>query len=988
MPGQFLTDAQKENLNSLPDNIPYEDLVKSFTLSCYDLEQIPQKSAPYNRLGFAMQTCILRYLGFCPDKIAPYNHEATIYIAKQLSIEPKELKKYGKRNHTRTDHLSKIATYLGFQKANDKNIARIYEWLIQRALEHNRSILLLQMLCERLLNKKIIRPGITFLERLVVDAKQKTNWITFQHVSHILTEENKLFLDNLLQFDENLGKFPLTWLRKSANSNSPAEILSSIEKLNWLKNKSIHHWDISIINPNRIKYLTQIARKSRAQGIFRMNEEKRYPILICFVYQSLIDIIDEIIEMFDGCLFKAYTRSKHDFDAFRLRIANQTNEKVCLLRDISSIILDEDVSNNDLREKIFNKVPQERLREVLKECIEIIRPSNDHYFDFLETRYCYIRQFSPKLLDSLEFKTGVREKEELILAIELLKSLNKENKRVVPGFAPLSFVSPKWEEYVIGINGRINRHFYELCVLWELRSSLRSGDIWLDKSRRYAKLENYFIPKNKWLEKKEDVCSQIHLCVDGNQRLDEKYSILNEIIQRVDNSLPNNNSVRIENNDLIISPLSAEHKPLSAIELEVLVDKRLPQVELSELIIEVDNWTNFTNNFEHAGGKEPKSEDFLKYIYASLIEEASNLGMYRMARISDLSYDNLVWFSNWYLREETIKNAVNCIVNYQYHQPLSSFWGGGTLSSSDGQRFPVSGKVRNATSIPKYFGYGKGVTFYTWTSDQYSQYGTKVISSTIRDATYVLDEILDNETELKILEHMTDTAGYTYIIFALFDLLGMQFSPRIKDIGEQKLYKTDSHKTYPNIEPLLKGKIKRQLILDHWEDIIWMIGSFKLGWVTTSLFISKLQSYPKQNKLTQALQEYGKLIKTIFILRYIEDENYRRKIQLQLNKGEALHALRRFTFFGNEGKIKRKQEEEQINQAGCLNLVTNAVVTWNTVYISAIIDQLRLEGYKVNDEDLKYLSPSRYEHINPYGRYNFDIEKELSRKCLRPLRKA
>ncbi|MFO0951183.1 MAG: Tn3 family transposase [Isosphaeraceae bacterium] len=100
-----------------------------------------------------------------------------------------------------------------------------------------------------------------------------------------------------------------------------------------------------------------------------------------------------------------------------------------------------------------------------------------------------------------------------------------------------------------------------------------------------------------------------------------------------------------------------------------------------------------------------------------------------------------------------------------------------------GQRFPVSGKVRMATALPRYFGYGKGVTFYTWTADQFSQYGTKVIPATVRDATYVLDEILDNETELSILEHTTDTAGYTEIVFALFDLLGLQFSPRIRDLN-------------------------------------------------------------------------------------------------------------------------------------------------------------------------------------------------------------
>lgn len=109
------------------------------------------------------------------------------------------------------------------------------------------------------------------------------------------------------------------------------------------------------------------------------------------------------------------------------------------------------------------------------------------------------------------------------------------------------------------------------------------------------------------------------------------------------------------------------------------------------------------------------------------------------------------------------------------------------LSSSDGQRFPVSGKIRNAQAIPRYYGYGKGYTLITHTSDQYAQYGSRSVPSTIRDATYVLDEILGNETDLEIIEHTTDTGGYTDIIFALFDLLGLFFSPRLRDLANQSL---------------------------------------------------------------------------------------------------------------------------------------------------------------------------------------------------------
>lgn len=373
-------------------------------------------------------------------------------------------------------------------------------------------------------------------------------------------------------------------------------------------------------------------------------------------------------------------------------------------------------------------------------------------------------------------------------------------------------------------------------------------------------------------------------------------------------------------------------------------------------------------------------------LYAGILAQACNFGLDQMAEISDISYRQLAWCNSWYVREDTLQAAISDIVNFQYRQPLSRYWGGGTLSSSDGQRFPVSVKTQNATALPRYFGYGRGLTFYTWTSDQFSQYGTKVIPATVRDATYVLDAILDNETELTIMEHTTDTTGYTDIIFALFDLLGLQFAPRIRDIGDQHLYRIDRSINYQHLTPLLTRAINCDRILRYWDDLLRVAGSLKLGWVTASLLVQKLHASPRQSALTRALKEYGRLIKSIFILHYLESEEYRRRINAQLNKGEALHYLRRFLFFANEGKVRRHYLEDQTNQASCLTLVTNAAITWNTVYMAAVIEQLRKEGISVKEEDLTHLSPARYRHINPYGRYQFNVEEGLNRRQLRPLR--
>jgi len=241
------------------------------------------------------------------------------------------------------------------------------------------------------------------------------------------------------------------------------------------------------------------------------------------------------------------------------------------------------------------------------------------------------------------------------------------------------------------------------------------------------------------------------------------------LLASFDKSFPQNSAVRMENEELIVSPLEAEKLPERVVRLQKVIGERLPLVDLAELLIEVDSWTQFTNRFEHPSSNEPKTKELRIHLYekplrlsdslrASILAQACNLGIAEVSQMSDLSYQQLLWCTNWYLREETLRPAMAEIVNYHHHLPLSWIWGDGTMSSSDGQRFPVAGKVRNGSrgfacflALPRYFGYGRGLTFYSWTSNQQNQYGTKVIPSTSRDSTYVLDEILDNETELPIL---------------------------------------------------------------------------------------------------------------------------------------------------------------------------------------------------------------------------------------------
>jgi TnpA family transposase len=987
MPARWLTESEQNRLTRFPETVSETDLVTFFTLTKDDRREIGKLRGDSNRIGFALQLCALRYLGFIPDDLSAIPFDVVDFLANQLSSQAKHIFEYGSRSQTRTDHLTDIEKYLGFHKMTSAEEADIDEWLTVRAVEHDRPLLLLQILCERLQTRKITRPGLSILERFVTKARNNAREMTWETVSHLVTDETKIVLDTLLNVDEDLKRTPLNWLRTGATSSSANSILQILEKILYLRRTGVENWNLEILNPNLLKRLNRIGRTSTNQMLERMSPENRYPILLAFLHQTLIETIDEAIDLFDRYLMTAYSRAGRELDEFRRSVAKSTNEKVRLFQTVGSILINDEVPDEQIRRLVYELISPENLRFAVEECEQIMRPLDDSYFDLLATRYGNLRQFAPYFLETFDWRSG-NEQNELTDAIEIMRMLNSTGQRKIPDDAPAEFIPKKWKPYVITEEYELNRRYYELCLLWQMREALRSGNLWVTGSRRYNNPESYLIPPPNWNELRAEACSLMKIPTEPMERLGYKENDFRFAALSLENQLAGQGAVRIENGGLVITPLEAGERPASSEFLEEVILERMPQIDLPELLIEVDSWTRFSKSFKHSGGGETRKTNLLSTLYASILAQSGNFGLTQMSRMTDFSYHELLWTTNWYLREETLRDATTKLVNFHYHLPLSQYVGDGTVSSSDGQRFPVAVRTANATALPKYFGYGKGLTFYTWTSDQYSQFGTKVIPATMRDATVVLDEILDNETELPLGQHSTDTAGYTEIIFALFDLLGLQFAPRIRDLTDQTLYRVEKFADTPHVNKLLKGKINPDLFVNQWDDLLRLAGSMKLGWVTASLLIKKFHSMPKQNDLVKSLQEYGRMIKTIFILRYLASEDYRRQINTQLNKGELLHALRRYLFIANEAQIRKRQPDEQLNQAACLNLVTNAVVVWNTVYMWEVIKQLQAEGFNINEEDLKHISPARYEHINVYGKYSFPVGETLNLQDLRELRKS
>ena len=230
MPIGFLSDAERERLDSFPAQVVPGDIETYFTLSRADRRQIPRTASPANRLGFAIQLGALRFLGFCPDDLSTAPEAVVVFVARQLDVAPGELARYGRRGQTRTEHLRLIRRYLGFRKATAGDLARLESWLVDRALEHDRPTLLLRLACEHLLGLRVERPGVTHLERLIAAARQRAQQETYRRLAPILTRDCKARLDGLLTVDAATGRSRLAWLQQSVASSTPPTILVTLEK--------------------------------------------------------------------------------------------------------------------------------------------------------------------------------------------------------------------------------------------------------------------------------------------------------------------------------------------------------------------------------------------------------------------------------------------------------------------------------------------------------------------------------------------------------------------------------------------------------------------------------------------------------------------------------------------------------------------------------------------------------------------------------------
>jgi TnpA family transposase len=960
---QLLTQEERRLLFGVPTD--RDSLVRHHTLTRSDLDLVATRRGDPNRLGFAVQLALLRHPGFPLAHVGEPIDALIDWVATQLDVPAILFAEYASRPRTMTGHARDAAAALGLRPLTNADLPVLIEAAAQAAWVTDRGQPIVAGIIAALRSARVILPAPAAIERAGIAGRARARKRAADALLTGLTDGQLTMLDGLLAVDPASGLTPLAWVRTIPTSPRADHVREVIDKLRFVRNVGIGPDGAARVHENRFRQFAREGLASPSYLIDRYAPHRRRATLVALLIDLEVRLTDAALDMADKLIGNAFTRAKH---AKEKSVVATTKDVGRLMRmfhgTIEALGLAQD-SDRDAFAVVDEAVGWAKLLRVRGEVADLADLADQDSLVRAADRYVTFRKFAPALLEALEFKAA-KSTDPILAAVKLLVELNRSGKREVPSDAPMPF-RKEWRRLVLE-GGKPNRRLYETAVLATLRNKLRSGDVWVERSSSYRRFDSYLLPAAAVAP----VAAGLGLPATADEWLAERGRKLDGRLKSFAGRLRQGqlDGVELRDNRLHITPLKAA-TPTEADVLADRLDALLPRVRITELLHEVNRATGFAAAFTNL--RTGETCDAENALLAAILADGTNLGLTRMAEASQgVTRDQLIWTADAFIRPETYQAALVRIIDAHHRLPIAAVWGDGTTSSSDGQFFRSGKRGDGAGEVNARHGTGPGFSFYTHVSDQHDPYHVRVISAATHEAPYVLDGLLHHGTGLRIDTHFVDTGGASDYLFILCTMLGFRFCPRLRDFPDRRLASIEPPGTYPDLQPLLGRSIKVNVIREHWDAVVRLVASLKEGTVAPSVMLRKLAAYERQNQLDLALQELGRIERTLFMLDWLESSELRRRCHAGLNKGEQRHALAQAICTFRQGRIADRGSEAQQYRASGLNLLIAAIVYWNSTYMADAVAHLRAIGDAVPDELLAHTSPVSWEHIGLSGDFLWD----------------
>ncbi|MEM8860876.1 MAG: Tn3 family transposase [Chloroflexota bacterium] len=967
-----------------------DELIDNWTLLPNEVELVAKSNKDHNRLGYALLLKYFKIEGAFPYRASDVPKAAIEFVARQLKLKPDCLNQYQFNGRVASRHRGIIRPLLGFREATLEDNQIIIDWLVRHTLPDSLQLeSVLQASYQQFRTRKLEPHTRGRMERLARSAIRQFTEQFCQSISDHLTPQVKRRLDSLLERGE-VAEGELSFrtsfgeLKTDAGVTNLEGVMSELEKLQLIQDIELPEELLKDV-PQRViqQYRRRVAAEPPRE-VRRHPDPLRYTLMSAFCISRSQEIKDNLIDLFIGVIKRMDDKAKKQVERHMLKELKKVRGKRHILYDVAKVAIERPLGV--VNQVIYPIVNEQTLKQIVTE-YQLEGSYEDQ--TQVKTRQSYARHYRrmvPLLLNGLTFRTNNDNHQPLIKAINLIKKYNDSQKQYYADGedVPLTDVVPaSWWRMVIDETGsgkvRINRISYEVCVLQRLRDQLRCKAVWVEGAYRYRNPdedlpEDFNTRRESYYEMLKQPLDSSTFIAGLKQRMVDGLSKLND-------GLPDNSYVEFipgRKNVIKVSPLEAQDNPLNISHLKHAISERWSLIELLDILKEADFRIGFSKRFHSSGSRTEMVETTLqRRLLMCLYALGTNAGFQRMAHAEKPK--DLRYVKRRFINKNSLRAAIADVVNDIFKVRAPHIWGESTTAcASDSKKFAAWDQNLLTEWHVRYR--GPGIMVYWHVDKKSACIHSQVKGVSSSEVAAMIEGVLHHCTDMEVEKNYVDTHGQSEVAFAFCHLLGIQLLPRLKGIGKQKLslpFK-ELQESLPNLEPALASRpIRWHLIEQEYDEMLKFATALRLGTAEAEAILRRFTKKGPQHPTYKALAELGKVIKTIFLCDYLHSIELRREIHEGLNVIENWNSANGFIYYGRSGEISTNNRDEQEISILSMHLLQVCLVYINTLLIQQVLaDPEWLD--RLQEEDLRALSPLIYGHVNPYGRFFLDMDQRLS----------
>lgn len=960
-----------------PKLLTPHDLERLFSPSAEDADWVKRFARADRQLALMVQLKCFAYLHYFTaiDRIPP---EVVQHISACMGLTPQNEITYPDahrslyRHHEAIRKLLGIKPYAGAEtRSMTVKIARDASAIVNTRID------IINILISELVRLGYELPSFGALVKIAEKQHEAAETALYTSVNKLLIPEQRVWLDQLLIGELPSRQTKYNELKRSAKRVSRQHLEALLEHLTWLESLPDSDKLLEGVPVTRLKHLSEMAAVMDAGEMKDQSAAKRYTLTLALIRQMRVRCRDNIAEMFIRRMAACQGTAKDELLEVQKRQRKISEELIAKLEEILDLLvqqLDDAETGRRVRELL---APYGSVEQLQADCEAIRAWGGDNYYQLIWDAFKSWRPALFRMARALRF-SATTEDTHLIDALKVVLEHEHRKAEWINVNLELSFASERWRRLVVRSSGHghpINRRHLEVCVFVHLSKDLRSGDVCIDGSEAFADDRKQLLPWNECLKLLDVFCERVGIpnTAEGLEAALKKS--LGDTAAEVDKGFPDKSA------DVTISPSGeptvkrseAREIPASAIALQTTLTARIEPRNLLDVLLNINHWTDFTRHFGPRSGDDTRIRDSRARYLLTTFAMGTGLGVNQAARhlANKVSAHQLSYANRHHMGLEQLDAGHRDMTELYLRLPLPRKWGDGSKVAADGTQYDF---YEQNMLVGMHFRYKKmGAVAYRHVADNYIAVFHHFIPPGMLEALYVIEGLQKAGLSVAADTVYSDTHGQSEIMFAFTYLLGIQLMPRIRGWKELKFYRVDGNTTYKHIDSIFTNAVDWKLIRDHWKDLMQIAISIQAGRIASPMLLRKLSNESRYNRMFAAARELGRVLRTVYLLRWINSKEMRQEVNAETNKIESYHSFTKWLDFGGD-VIAENDPVEQQKRLRYIDLVASAVILQNTADMIRVIEDLVAEGYPLIESDLEFLSPYG-RTTKRFGNFELDLKK-------------